>query len=159
MATPVERQAARKLLADDEQERLSIFNKMEEELVLAGAKGEEFITLKLPVKSWLMWVGEVKDRHPRNLSMLLHNDFLDNANELLDRLHEEVSYMIYMGPSETVAERYHPMRQASPRKIAVSDELRKQIQKTSLKWTCETCGNVNDGATAVCVNCKHIDAN
>jgi len=128
MATPEELKAARKLLSDDERERVAAWDGLTAECFKAMAEKRASMTITMPTMQVLELVQEIQDRHPRNMSRLVRDDHIDQLHEVITRLHEEVNYLIAFGPSLTVAERFNQVRPKPSRKIPISDELRRTLK-------------------------------
>lgn len=111
-----------------DQEMVDAFEHIYEQATLALSRGITHTTLTFETKSFLALMDEIKDRRPRNISMLLTDTRLTRMDELLDRLREEVTYMIANGPSGLVAERFDANRPSPIRRTKVSKSLAENIR-------------------------------
>lgn len=60
-------------------------------------RGPAEVTLTLPVVAWVGILDELKERRPRNLSYLLANDTAERLDAAIDRMHDEVNFVIASG--------------------------------------------------------------
>lgn len=106
-------------------EFVQAWKELEEAALQAFAAREKEMVLRWDPKKVMALCEEVLNRRPRNISYLMKDDFIDRAESLLDRMTEEVAFMISVGPSETVSERFAPDRK---RYFPASKELKANLQ-------------------------------
>lgn len=126
--TPAEYEAREQRMADAEKQYVATMLKFREDLMAALGRGELSITYTLPTMRWLDILDEIQDRRPRGFSMLLRDDLFDRLGAAIDRIHEEVNYMVAVGPSPSVAARQDERRIVHGRQAA-SPELRAMLKK------------------------------
>lgn len=114
----------------DDPDRLAAFQKMENELLAAMKEGKREVTYTLPVMTWLQLLDEVKDREPRNMSRLIRDDTLERMNSVIDRLDEEVAFLIVHGPA-SVSSRFDPNRTRHKKDMASANLKRAMREKDS----------------------------
>jgi hypothetical protein len=112
---------------DDERKYINTVAVMREHLMNALARRETVLTFELPVMAWMAFCDEIEDRRPRNYSALLKDDHLRQLHGAIDRLHEEINFVIAYGPGGSVAARMDPERAPSRRDLA-SPELRRILR-------------------------------
>lgn len=104
------------------------FEHIYEQATLAMAKGHTQTVFTVETKSFLALLDEIKNRRPRNISYLLADERISRMDDLIDRLHEEVSYMIANGPADNVSSRFDPEREPPKRRYPVSASLARNIK-------------------------------
>lgn len=77
--------------------RLQPWAEIEELLYAALAKGERTFKVELNAAQWMTVLDDLKDQAPRNYSRLVRDDTIERMNEAIERLHDEVNYMIVHG--------------------------------------------------------------
>jgi hypothetical protein len=113
--------------ADAERRYINTIAEMRELIMAALANKQGTLTLELPTMAWMAVLDEIEARRPRNFSQLLRDDTIDRLNDVIERLHEEVTYLVVSGPSPTVAARHNPERQKLQRQV-ISDELKRSLK-------------------------------
>lgn len=109
-----------------EKTRFEAFNEIQEQCMAALARGEMKVTMTLEALAWIDIIQELKDRNPRNFSSLLRDKTMERMEAAIERLHEEVTYLVVSQPG-AVAKRTDPKREA-PVRSAVSSRLQQQLR-------------------------------
>lgn len=99
---------AQRILFDAERERLAVWDQVREQVFTAMTNRQTEFTLTLPTLQWLDIIDEIQDRHARNMSRLVRDDLIEQLQLAIDRMHEEIKYMIVFGPAPTVSQRIEP---------------------------------------------------
>ncbi len=97
---------ARRILNDVERERLAIWDQVREQVMAALKDRKADFTVTLPVLEWLSWIDEVQDRPARNMSRLIRDDLIEQLGLATERLHQELNFIITLGPALSVAKRH-----------------------------------------------------
>lgn len=77
--------------------RLHLWQQIEELLYAALARGERTLKIEISVNQWIIVLDDLKGQAPRNYSRLVRDDTIERMNEAIDRLHDEINYMIVHG--------------------------------------------------------------
>lgn len=117
-----------KSLSPAEADRFAAFNDLQEQLFAALAKGQMQSTVTLDTMAWIDIIQEIKGRNPRNFSQLLRDDQADRMESVIERLHEEITYLAIMRPG-SVAKKLDPDRPPPPPRMSgASDALRNSLK-------------------------------
>jgi hypothetical protein len=76
-----------------ESEFLRSMKALSDNLLQQAADGASDATLKLPIKTWLAIIEEIKGRRPRNYSRLIADDTIERFEELWDKFGGLVSQL------------------------------------------------------------------
>lgn len=108
-------------------ERFAAINAIQEQLFEALGKGQMQTTITLDTLAWIAVMQEVKNRNPRNYSQLLRDDMMERMDAVIERLHEEVTYLATAQPGP-VAKRTDPHREPPPPRSSISGALQKNLR-------------------------------
>lgn len=111
---------------DDERKYINTVEVLREHLMGALARRETTISFELPVMAWMAFCDEIEQHRPKNYSALLRDDAIDRLNAAIDRVHDEVLFMVASGPSPLVAARMDPGR--TPGRLRASSELQRSLR-------------------------------
>lgn len=112
---------------------VAAFVQLEEKILAALYAKQDSVQINLPVRFWAAMLDEIKDRRPKNVSYLLADDRIQKMDGLIDRLHEEISFLMVYGPSKGIAERFAGDRKVHGREIPTSASLKRSVRS----WTDE----------------------
>lgn len=125
---PEELQKYWAVVADGERERIETVQGLKDHLMRTLENRRLTATYELPVLKWLDIIDEIQNRHPKGFSALFRDYTIDRLNAAIERIHEEVNYMVASGPADSVAERYAGGRSRHSRNVA-GKELSKMVKK------------------------------
>lgn len=126
--TPEENEKYWARVVGRERERLRTLQDLEDHLMATLADRKLTAIYELPVTGWLSIIDEIKNRHPVGFMALLRDDAMTRLNAAIERIHEEVNYMVAVGPSPSIAARQNEQRALYGRQAA-SPGLQKMLKK------------------------------
>lgn len=110
----------------DERKYLNTVAELREHLMACLSRRETVLTFELPVMAWMAFCDEIEQHRPKNYSALLRDDAIDRLNAAIERVHEEVLFMVASGPAPLVAARMDPRR--TPGHLRASPELQRTMR-------------------------------